>query len=325
MSNTALESYSLQELSKELNRRVLKGSSVKGTPATKSLPGGTRDFSSHPTMSIVNALKEKQKVIYGTDDRKDVYEVHNKKYLKAAQSVVALFKSSQIKDLGNGKSKLSLENFGEANNLCPGEKFRNQPIGAFCSGFLVAPQIICTAGHCAHEKDVKDIRFVFGFKMINAKKATTTINNSDIYAGISLIGRKQVDDGPDWALVKIDRPVKGHPIVKIRRSGKIKDDASLYIIGHPCGLPMKVAPNAVVRDNTKPDYCVCTTDSYGGNSGSPVFAEGETDPFVEGILVRGETDFKSVGNCNVSLVCPTTGCRGEDITRTRVIANLVPK
>ena len=57
---------------------MLKGSSVKGTPATKSLPGGTRDLSSHPTMSIVKALKEKQKVIYGTDDRKDVYEVHSK-------------------------------------------------------------------------------------------------------------------------------------------------------------------------------------------------------------------------------------------------------
>jgi hypothetical protein len=49
------------------------------------------------------------------------------------------------------------------------------------------------------------------------------------------------------------------------------------------------------------------------------------DGTVEVILVRGDTDFVRVGNCYVSNVCPTTGCRGEDMTRTTVFAAHVPE
>jgi V8-like Glu-specific endopeptidase len=86
-------------------------------------------------------------------------------------------------------------------------------------------------------------------------------------------------------------------------------------------LPLKVAENAFVRDNSNSSYMTCNLDTYGGNSGSPVF-NSETHE-VEGILVRGETDFEPSGNCNVSLVCPTTGCRGEDVTRTTEFAHLI--
>ena len=39
--------------------------------------------------------------------------------------------------------------------------------------------------------------------------------------------------------------------------------------------------------------------------------------------MRGETDFVSAGTCNVSLVCPSNGCSGEDVTRTTVFAPLL--
>jgi hypothetical protein len=67
---------------------------------------------------------------------------------------------------------------------------------------------------------------------------------------------------------------------------------------------------------------VANTDTYGGNSGSPIF--NSTTHVVEGILVRGETDFVWNGNCRVSNVCTANGCRGEDCTRTTEFENLVP-
>lgn len=79
-------------------------------------------------------------------------------------------------------------------------------------------------------------------------------------------------------------------------------------------MALKVAENAFVRYNSNSSCITCNLDIYGGNSGSPIF-NSETHE-VEGILVRGETDFEASGNCNVSLICPTTSCRGEDITRT---------
>ena len=109
----------------------------------------------------------------------------------------------------------------------------------------------------------------------------------------------------------------------MRTSGKISGRARLFVIGHPCGLPQKYAPGAKVRDNTPAPFFVANLDTYGGNSGSPVF--NATSYKVEGILVRGENDFVTNGTCYVSLVCPTTGCRGEDVTRASIWAGKIPK
>jgi len=274
-----------------------------------------KELESVTSESIVREIKSKQKSIYGIDNRVDLFQVNDPDILNNADSVVALFHAEDIIDNGNGTSTLQTANFGTSHNLCEGERFRDQPVGCFCSGFLVAPDIIATAGHCTNSANVTDRRFVFGFSMLDASNAQTTVNNNEIYKGVSIIGRQQVDDGADWALVRLDRPVTNHRIVEMRVDGRIADDQEVYVIGHPAGLPTKFAGGASVRTNSPTDaFFVANLDTYGGNSGSPVF--NATIHTVEGILVRGETDFVQQGTCNVSLICPSTGCRGEDCTRT---------
>ena len=251
----------------------------------------------------------------------DVFQLPAGPNLDDVDSVVALFDTADVTDNGNGTSTLQTQNFGTARNLCAGERFRDQPIGAFCSGFLVAPDIIATAGHCVNAGNVTNVRFVFGFRMRNATTAETVINNGEIYHGVAIIGRQEVGNGPDWALVRIDRPVTNHRIVRIRRTGRIGDTQAVHVIGHPSGLPTKFAGGAAVRNNQPNAFFVANLDTYGGNSGSPVFNSDTHE--VEGILVRGETDFVQQGNCTVSLVCPTTGCRGEDCTRTTEFETLI--
>jgi hypothetical protein len=171
--------------------------------------------------------------------------------------------------------------------------------------------------------DLATIRFVFGFRMIDAQQARTSFAADDVYAGARLIGRQLAPDGTDWALVKLDRAVVGRSPVKARTAGKVGNRQSLFVIGHPCGLPQKYAPGARVRDNTPAPFFVANLDTYGGNSGSPVF--NARNGKVEGVLVRGENDFVSNGTCFVSLVCPTTGCRGEDVTRATVWTAELPQ
>jgi hypothetical protein len=122
-------------------------------------------------------------------------------------------------------------------------------------------------------------------------------------------------------LIRIDRPVTNHAIAQIRQTARIADDQEVHVIGHPVGLPTKVAGGAAVRENKQPAFFVANLDTYGGNSGSPVF--NSSNHVVEGVLVRGDTDFVAQGDCNVSLVCPDTGCRGEDCTRTTEFAHLL--
>jgi hypothetical protein len=314
-----LEELSVDDLLQELRVREQKDGKTGGvgSPEASNLLRGFDEA------SLVTVLKEKQKVIYGTDDRVDVILLPDGPDKKDVDSVVALFRSAQVIDNGNGTSTLQTQNFGTEFNLCAGERFREQPIGCFCSGFLVAPDIIATAGHCVDDGNVTDVRFVFGFRMRNdGVTAETVINHSEIYRGVSLIGREEIGDGPDWALVRIDRPVTNHRIAQIRRTGRIGDTQAVHVIGHPSGLPTKFAGKASVRNNQPTAFFVANLDTYGGNSGSPVF-DSDTHQ-VEGILVRGETDFVAQGSCSVSLLCPSTGCRGEDCTRTTEFANLVP-
>jgi len=317
-----VENYSLSELRNELNARRLentrgiKRGEQRALVSTRGIPPR------YSSKQIHDAKKSQEKLIYGTDDRKDHYEL-NDEQKKECDSVVSLWWTSDVKDNGNGESQLQTTNFGESQNLCEDERFRDQPIGAFCSGFLVGPDLIATAGHCVkNTDDLAVTSFVFGYRMENKDQAKTTISNSDIYKGKEIVGRRQdPGNGSDWCIVRLDRPVKNSsPFQNIRKSGKIPDSARVHVIGHPVGLPLKYAGGAKVRDNHNDPYVVCNIDTYGGNSGSPVL--NDDDPHeVEGILVRGDTDFEQVDNCQKSNVCPTNGCRGEDVTRATEFAN----
>jgi hypothetical protein len=314
-----LETLSPDDLLRELRaREATKDADV--APGEAALDPDLEEFDDD---TLVQALKDRQEVIYGVDDRQDLFQVTDQAILNDADSVVALFRRTEVVDNGNGTSRLQTQNFGTARNLCATERFRDQPIGAFCSGFLVAPDIIATAGHCVDAGNVTDTRFVFGYRMTNATTPRTTIDNGEIYRGVNVIDRQLVGNGADWALVRVDRSVANHRVAPIRRTGRVADKQALHVIGHPVGLPTKVAGGAVVRDNQPAAHFVANLDTYGGNSGSPVF--NRNSHVVEGILVRGETDFVMQGTCRVSLVCPDTGCRGEDCTRTTEFANQVPQ
>ncbi|WP_225435321.1 trypsin-like serine peptidase [Bacillus aerolatus] len=192
----------------------------------------------------------------------DIFQVTDLEVVSNANSVVALFKAGNIINNGNGTSTLKTRNFGESNVLCSTEPFRNQPAGAFCSGFLVAPNIIATAGHCVNQNNAKNIRFVFGFQMLDDSTARTVINNTEIYRGVRVIARQQNNIEADWSLVEIDRPVTNHPVLRIRRTGRIPDGQGVYVIGHPKGIPAKFASGANVRYNQPAAFFMANLDTF---------------------------------------------------------------
>ncbi len=87
-------------------------------------------------------------------------------------------------------------------------------------------------------------------------------------------------------------------------------EAEVYIIGHPCGLPLKVAahPKSVVT-KALPTTFVARLDAFGGNSGSPVF--NRSTHRVEGILIEGQKDFLKVNVRNRVAIYPLGGEDGE--------------
>ncbi|MBI4679108.1 MAG: trypsin-like peptidase domain-containing protein [Elusimicrobia bacterium] len=272
---------------------------------------------------LSSAWAQHIEVIYGDDDRLDIYQVNNAKLLKMADSTAALFEGYNVKVEG-AKALLTTRHYGDALRLCKEEPFYEQRTGAFCSGSLVGPDLLMTAGHCVEtEEACKDAKFVFGFGVKKKGELPESVPATEVYGCAKLVGRAQVDDGADWALVKLDRRVLSHTPLKLNRTGKIENKTLLIVIGHPAGLPTKIAGGASVRDASPDGYFVANLDTYGGNSGSAVF--NASTGLVEGILVRGENDYVWKGDCRVSNKCPADGCRGEDVTKISAVSSGVPK
>jgi hypothetical protein len=311
--------WTIAQLRKELDRRKEKGAVyARAGAAERGVTARFRNIRDLSSGELAALLRERQRAVYGVDDRKDMYEVKGARTRALADASVALVEAGDFRRVTGGW-KLTTTKYQDDYDLCSSEPFAEQPLGCFCSGVLVAPDVIATAGHCVKSAaGLAKVRFVFGFRMKNAATARTTFGVNDVYEGESIIGRKLTDDGPDWALIRLTRAVVGRKPVRLRNDGKIPAREPLFVIGHPCGLPQKYAPGAVVRKNTPASHFVANLDTYGGNSGSPVFSA--RTRVLEGLLVRGETDFVSTGECYVSMVFPSTGGGGEDVNRTTVFA-----
>jgi hypothetical protein len=311
----------MRALLAEIERRARAGAT---TATARALEGPRRrPFASVPTLGLIRALRDRQRAIYGTDGRRDIYQVKTPDVLAVVESVAALVEALDLRKNSGGGYRLATTSYQEDYELCDSEPFVTQPVGCFCSGFLVAPDVIATAGHCVRSSiGARRTRFVFGFRMLDRGRARTTFAMRDVYHGVTLLAREEDDAGADWALVRLDRPVEGRRPLRVRSAGKIADDRPVFVIGHPNGLPAKFAGGARVRSNRRRAFFIANLDTYGGNSGSPVFDQ--RTKVVEGILASGERDFAPHGDCFLSLVCPDAECQGESVTRSTLWADHIP-
>lgn len=288
---------------------VLAGATAAAAPHGTPLPSETPE----------------PKVIYGVDDRHDLYAETDPVLRTLAGAVCGLFYDTDVLNNGDGTYTLLTADFLVASRpACPGEPYGNQPTGPYCTGFLVGPDLVATAGHCFDSFDLGRTHFVFDFAMLNPTDLQLRVPASRVYTGAEVVGRV-LAGSLDYAVIRLDREVTapGALPLLLRRGGKIADDAAVGVMGHPSGLPLKVAfgTNTKVRHNTDTDFFVANLDTYGGNSGSPVF--NALNDLVEGILVRGEEDFIVSATCfSSNHLLNEEG--GEDATRITLISGLVP-
>jgi len=227
-------------------------------------------------------------VIYGEDNRKDVFESTNASYIELSKSTAAMINASNLNVLDNGDVVVNGRTL-ESRGVCAKERFSKQISAANCSGFLVGDNKLVTAGHCIKsEADCNSYKWVFDFKVDFAEQGKVNVPKSSVFSCKRIISRS------------------------LDSYRKISKGDELVVIGHPTGLPTKIADGAKVR-SLQGKFFVANLDTYGGNSGSAVFNV-QTEE-VEGILVRGENDYVSSNmGCQVSNVCTDEGCRGEDVT-----------
>ncbi|MBK9322463.1 MAG: trypsin-like peptidase domain-containing protein [Bdellovibrionaceae bacterium] len=270
-------------------------------------------------IAIANIQK---KVIYGDDGRIQFFQVQRPEVRAVADSTAAMIPNSNLEVKSGGITKINADSFKRVFGVCSNEPFSSEPVGAMCSAFLVGRDLIATAGHCVTDESCPETSFVFSYRMSSLNQAPTEVSSSEVYRCTEVIDREQTQN-QDYALVRVDRPVLGHQILTLAKSAPQAGD-SLFVVGHPSGIPTKVAGGASVR-SVYNGYFSANLDTYGGNSGSAVFSESTLE--VVGVLVRGENDFDydSQNQCMMSHRCADDGCRGEDVTLISYISQAIKK
>lgn len=308
----------------------VSGNDISRSPVAADSPGNqvSSMYEADPlngvsSSAIFEEIIDRQRSIYGEDDRVEAHASTDARRRANARSVAAVIKAGDFSPTGTGKFSVSGTTLADrfeikGTPLCGREPFQDQPSCATGSAFLLTPTIVATAAHCLDVSNFHKFSLVFDFEAREDGSVPRSYSPDQIYAVKRYIGGHFDTEGADWALVELDRRVAGREPLAFRRAGKAEEGSSVYVIGHPSGLPKKIAGNAVIRSNSHPDYFVANLDTYGGNSGSPVFNALTHE--VEGLLVRGQSDFTPLGDCVASLVCPMEGCRGEDCTRMGPIA-----
>lgn len=258
------------------------------------------------------------KVIYGKDNRQELYQVQDKSLKTLSRSVAMVVDKSDI--FGSPQdpiNSLRLLHAGDDFNLCRDELFYNQYMSGFCTAFLVADDIMATAGHCfKFLASCYTSAFVFDWHSTGAHQVPTSTSTQNIYSCKEVIVSQT--DPRDYALIRLDRKVTDRQPLKLRPSARVAEKEEVFSMGHPFGLPLKVVREAHVRRSYRKQF-VTNLDTYQGNSGSPIISESTHE--VLGILTGGDNDLDYDGDrkCYMSKQCGEHECDGETAVKTSIL------
>ena len=116
---------------------------------------------------LSSSLFARNKVIYGDDNRLDLFEATDGLHLQLAQSTAAQIGNSTFIDDGvSDYYTIKGGTLQSGMNLCADERFANQTAVARCSGFLVGPDLLVTAGHCVtKQSDCDGFKWAFDYNV----------------------------------------------------------------------------------------------------------------------------------------------------------------
>jgi hypothetical protein len=238
-------------------------------------------------------------IIYGDDDRREVHQIDDPALRDiAGRGLVALAR--------HGDS-LAATTLGERYKLCPGVRFAEQPAFARCSGVLVQPDLMLTAGHCVDRVPCGVMEVIRGFHY-QADGSLPGPDALEIFRCRQVLAMRV--DPPslrrqhDYAWIRLDRPAASiAPVVVAEIDPARLAGRRVTTIGHPGGIPAKAAQGSVFGGGDQEgDFFVSSLDSFQGNSGSPVFG---ADARLLGVVARGDPDLApTTAGCHVEAARP---------------------
>ena len=156
------------------------------------------------------------KVVYGVDNRVDLYQTEVPLFYELAHSTAAMIRSSDLTE--NGETVTISGSTLESRGICPTARFSKQLTAASCSGFLVGPDLLVTAGHCiTSQSDCNSFSWVFDYNISEESEGLEyDVPSSSVYRCSQIIeqdlSRSTMND---FALIRLDREVNDRTPLKV--------------------------------------------------------------------------------------------------------------
>ena len=255
----------------------------------------------------LNTLRERveavaQPLIYGADDRREVFEFDDNWIRSAAEaSLVAIGLRTDINDIVDGA--LAVPSAAERLSLCPEERFGNQPGFALCTGIALDGNVVLTASHCLRAGPLQELVAVtsYFYEAPGQLAALGDINVSAIEAVV------QRDDELGYAWLRLYGARELRPVQV--SDAPIVNGEAVISLNHGMRVPAKVDTGGrayVVNENS----FLSTVDAFGGASGGPVFS---TSGALLGILIAGGADYqRSSRGCVTALHTLDSAARANE-------------
>jgi len=243
-----------------------------------------------------SALGEKREaIIYGEDDRKDVFEHPDVMWRdRVNNSVVALIPPRLLQRPTNGLVTITADTLKGAYGLCDGERFAEQPAGADCSATLIDEDLVLTAGHCFEDGQRCDV-YAYAFDYFYREEGKLeTMTAADVYGCRDILVRRVSARSSvsqiDYAIVQLDRPALAPRKPATLSKGVLTRGEPVVALGFTSGVPAKIDTGAEIIDprSGSLDYFKLNSDTFAGSSGSGLF---DTKGELVGVLVRGGEDY----------------------------------
>ena len=244
---------------------------------------------------------ERSTVVYGNDERTEVYESPSDALSKVARhSVLAVIPVGRLERQADGTWTVISATAAERNSLCPGERFSSQLAAAECSATLIDKDLVLTAGHCAGSaSECAAYAYVFNY-WYKAPGELATIDDNAVYGcrsrvvfELDMIGTAPID----IAVVELDRPVNdAFAPAAVAPGDGVPLGTQVALIGTGEGVPIKIDRGGFVQAyvGLPPTGFKSNVDAFLGASGSGLFSN---DGALVGVLSSGQPDFLSTGDC----------------------------
>jgi len=267
------------------------------------------------------------KTIYGADSRFPVECFLDERVRRQADAVAVLVAATDLRPAVKGFQTVAhKQTLAQRFDLCPHPKqrFADDLSLGFCTAFLVGDELLATSEHCFEHIRPEDTRAIFVHASPNqGLERDALVATEDVYE----LEGPRFDDDHDLVVAQLKPSVgakvgRTHLDVEEAVDGLSETD-SVYVIGHPSGLP-KIGVTAIRVRSVNELAGVADLDTFAGNSGSPVFSV--RTGRVVGVLRSGACDYvpckdSSMG-CRVPYRCKPDECSGESFVRSQWLYKL---